>query len=46
MRAKPNNLVQTIERASLILDMLGQSPQGMSIRDLSDRRLSATAGTF
>lgn len=37
MRTKPNNLVQTIERASLILDMLGQSPQGMSIRDLSER---------
>jgi IclR family transcriptional regulator, KDG regulon repressor len=37
MRAKPSNLVQTIERASLILDILGQSPQGMSIRDLSDR---------
>src|SRR3990170_4670857 len=35
--SKPNNLVQTIERASLILDILGQSPQGISIRDLSDR---------
>jgi len=34
-RSKPNNLVQTIERTSLILDTLGQSPQGMSIRDLS-----------
>ncbi len=33
--SKPNNLVQTIERASLILDILGQSPQGISIRDLS-----------
>jgi IclR family KDG regulon transcriptional repressor len=33
--AKPNNLVQTIERVSLILDMVGQNPQGMSIRDLS-----------
>ena len=32
---KPNNLVQTIERVSLILDMVGQNPQGMSIRDLS-----------
>ena len=32
---KPNNLVQTIERTSLILDILGQSPQGISIRDLS-----------
>jgi DNA-binding IclR family transcriptional regulator len=37
MRAKPSNLVQTIEKAFLILDILGQSPQGMSIRDLSDR---------
>ena len=32
---KPNNLVQTIERVSLILEMVGQNPQGMSIRDLS-----------
>lgn len=32
---KPNNLVQTIERVSLILDMVGQNPHGMSIRDLS-----------
>jgi IclR family KDG regulon transcriptional repressor len=36
-RTRPNNLVQTIERASLILDILGQSPQGISIRDLSDK---------
>ena len=34
-QSKPNNLVQTIERVSLILDMVGQHPQGMSIRDLS-----------
>jgi len=34
---KPNNLVQTIERTSLILDILGQSPQGISIRDLSQK---------
>ena len=33
--AKPGNLVQTIERVSLILDMVGRSPRGMSIRDLS-----------
>jgi IclR family KDG regulon transcriptional repressor len=33
--AKPNNLVQTIERVSLILEMVGQNPQGMSIRDLA-----------
>lgn len=32
---KPNNLVQTIERVSQILDILGQNPQGISIRDLS-----------
>ena len=32
---KPSNLVQTIERVSLILDRVGQNPQGMSIRDLS-----------
>ncbi len=32
---KPNNLVQTIERMSLILDRVGQSPQGTSIKDLS-----------
>ena len=35
--SKPNNLVQTIERTSLILDILGQSAQGISIRDLSVR---------
>src|SRR5512147_735438 len=33
--AKPNNLVQTIERVSSILDILGQSAQGISIRELS-----------
>jgi len=33
--SKPNNLMQTIERASAILDILGQTPQGISIRDLS-----------
>jgi len=36
-RQKPNNLVQTIKRTSLILDILGQSPQGISIRDLSEK---------
>src|SRR4030066_2183202 len=35
--SKPNNLVQTIERVSFILDILGQNPQGISIRDLSAR---------
>jgi DNA-binding IclR family transcriptional regulator len=34
---KPNNLVQTIERASFILDILGQNPQGISIRELSTK---------
>lgn len=33
--SKPNNLVQTIERVSSLLDMVGQNPQGISIRDLS-----------
>jgi len=33
--SKPNNLVQTIERVAHILEMVGQNPQGMSIRDLS-----------
>ena len=32
---KPNNLVQTIERVSAIIDVVGDNPQGMSIRDLS-----------
>lgn len=32
---KPGNLVQTIERVSLILDMVGQYPKGMTIKDLS-----------
>jgi DNA-binding IclR family transcriptional regulator len=36
-KSKPNNLVQTIERTSLILDILGQSAQGISIRELSAR---------
>jgi DNA-binding IclR family transcriptional regulator len=35
--SKSQNLVQTIERASQILDMLGQSPQGISIRELSTK---------
>jgi IclR family acetate operon transcriptional repressor len=42
---KPNNLVQTIERVSLILEMVGQNPQGMSIRDLS-ARLNLPKGTI
>jgi len=35
--SKPQNLVQTIERVSQILDILGQSPQGISIRELSTK---------
>jgi len=35
--SKPNNLVQTIERASSILDILGQNPKGISIRELSTK---------
>jgi DNA-binding IclR family transcriptional regulator len=34
---KPNNLVQTIERVSAILDLVGQSPAGMSIREVSSQ---------
>jgi len=33
--SRPNNLVQTIERVSSILDILAQSAQGISIRELS-----------
>jgi IclR family transcriptional regulator, KDG regulon repressor len=36
MKSKPSNLVQTIERASKILDLVAHSSQGVSIRDLSD----------
>jgi IclR family KDG regulon transcriptional repressor len=36
VKAKPSNLVQTIERASNILDLVAKSSQGVSIRDLSD----------
>ncbi|MDI6726101.1 MAG: IclR family transcriptional regulator [Smithellaceae bacterium] len=35
--AKPGNLVQTIERVSSMLDILGQNPQGVSIRSLSEK---------
>jgi DNA-binding IclR family transcriptional regulator len=34
---KPNNLVQTVGRVSQILDILGQSPRGISIRELSSK---------
>ena len=36
-KRKPNNLVQTIERVSLILDILGQHTQGISVRELSSK---------
>ena len=36
-QSKPSNLVKTIERASLILDVLGKSPQGISIKELSGK---------
>jgi DNA-binding IclR family transcriptional regulator len=35
--SKPNNLVQTIARTSLILDILRQSPKGISSQDLSEK---------
>src|SRR5271157_1568384 len=34
---KPNNLVQTIERISAILDAVGEKPGGMSIREVSSQ---------
>lgn len=43
--SKPNNLVQTIERVSSILDILGQSPQGISIRELS-AKINLPKGTI
>jgi IclR family KDG regulon transcriptional repressor len=36
MQSKPPNLVQTIERAAKILDLVAQSSQGISVSDLSD----------
>ncbi|MCX8116656.1 MAG: IclR family transcriptional regulator [Desulfobacterota bacterium] len=35
--SRPNNLVQSIERMSLILDILGQNPQGISLGELSSK---------
>ena len=43
--SKPNNLVQTIERVSSLFDMVGQNPQGISIRDLS-AKLGLPKGTI
>jgi IclR family acetate operon transcriptional repressor len=34
---RPKNLVQAIERAAAILDMLGQSPQGLSLGEVAAR---------
>jgi len=34
-KSKPTNLVQAIERASSILDVLGKNPHGISVRELS-----------
>jgi DNA-binding IclR family transcriptional regulator len=42
--SKPNNLVQTIERISAILDLVGENHQGVSIRDLSSQ-LGLAKGT-
>lgn len=36
-RSKPSNLVQTIERVSLILDILSNSPHGISVGELSEK---------
>jgi IclR family KDG regulon transcriptional repressor len=36
-RTKPKNMVQSIERAFLILDVLGQHPEGLSLGDLSEK---------
>ena len=36
-KQKPGNLVQTIERVSLILDILGQHTQGISVKELSEK---------
>jgi len=35
LHAKPVNLIQTIERVDAILEAVGRSPQGASIKDLS-----------
>ena len=36
-KTKPKNLVQSIERVSVILDVLGEFPQGISFGDLSTK---------
>ena len=36
-KGKPANLVQTIERTALILEILGQAPSGLSLGELSEK---------
>ena len=36
-RTKPKNLVQSVERVSIIIDVLGEFPQGISFGDLSTK---------
>lgn len=43
--SKPSNLVQTIERVSSILDILGESPHGITIRELS-AKINLPKGTI
>ena len=35
--SRPKNLVQTIERASTIFDVLAKNPQGLSVKNLSEK---------
>ena len=41
---RPKNVIQSLERAARILDVLSQFPQGLSLRDLSER-VDLTKGT-
>ena len=43
--SRPKNLVQTIERVSSIFDMLRQNPQGISVKNLSEKLDLPTATT-
>ena len=42
--ARPKNVVQSLERAGLILEVLSQHSQGLSLRDLS-QKVKLTKGT-
>ena len=42
--ARPKNVVQSLERAGLILEVLSQHSQGLSLRDLS-QKVNLTKGT-